>query len=757
MAEVDFFSELTGAKAAPAKPEVDAQPAVDFYSELTGAKAAAPPPPPQPSSAVINPSKDRPNVASDVVNWVGDKASKAIPAAIDMVTGNTSREFDLPEFTGSVGEGPYATGLPLPQNAAGKIDIIKQTYPQTITSKDKFGNDIVEIDGQRMYVNRPGLSGNDIDDAAMQGIMALPGSRLLGGVLSGVPFVGRAAGTALGSGAGSIAQDVAAGAAGSKQGISAEQAVINGALGGAFEFLSPAASAIYRGLSGGKGLLDPRTGMPNAAGRRALQAQGINPEEVTQEFARAFAEEAKRAANPAAAVQYAQAQSLPVPVPLTAGQISRAPGDQMTESLMAKGAYGEMPSTVMRGAHQETDEALRANIPAIQARIAGGAPTVNETGQGGVIASNALNAQLDDAAKGVRNAYDSAEQIGPAWVHGENMMGVETRVRNAAGGFPRARLPALDAVLRSIGEMGEEIAGGRLPALVSGMERKRGELSAMTMSADPVERAAAKAALGGFDKEVARLVDSSLMQGEEGAVEAWRAARKLRAAMGKTFEGDDLLERLTEKVSRGGETTLKVAPEDAANLIFGRSALNTNQFNLTRDLRRMRSQLGEDSPAWNSLREEAFLRLMRSAAGGSDEAATGRVFSGTNFSNAFDKSMRESPEVMRILFDKELPVIQQLRNVAVRGTSKVAGGDNTSGTALANANMIQRLMEMPWLTERGATAMLAVPVLKQALSGVQGLRAYGRTNAVPAARGIAPGATGALGGAASEDTIYPVD
>lgn len=759
MAEIDFYSELV--KGVPSgAPPAEPPPTIDFYSELVKgekpkpAEAAAPPKP----DLANPPRSDKPNVASDLVNWVGRTATGAIPAAVDLVTGRDRTEFpDVPEFTGTAEGGPYVTGLPLPQNAAGKLDLIKQTYPDLVPSKDKFGNDMVQIGDQRFYVNKPGLSGNDVDDAVTQGLFALPGSRAMASALSGLGLMGRAVGTGVGSGAGSVAQDVAAGAAGSKQGVSAEQAVVNAALGGAFEFLSPVASAAYRSLTGTRGLLDPRTGMPTAAGRRALQSAGINPEEMTQEFARSFAEQAKRAANPAEAATFAEAQSLPVPVPLTAGQISRAPYDQMTESLMSKGAYGQMPSDIMRGAQQQTEDALRANVDAIQGRMSGGQPTVTRSGEGGIAASGALNQQLDEAAKGVRSAYDAAEKSGPAWAPGEQMMGIETAVRNAAGGFPKEALPELDAVLRGIGEMGADVGGARLPALVSGLERKRGELSNMTMSDKPMERAAARAALRGFDTEVARLVDSSLMQGDTTAVEAWRGARKLRAALGKQFEGDDLIERLTEKVDRGGERSLKVAPEDAANYIFGRSALNTSQFNLTRDLRRMRHQLGEDSPAWNSLREEAFMRLMRSAEGVSDEAGRARKFSGENFAKSFDKSMRESPEVMKILFGEELPTIRQLRNVAVRGTGKVAGGDNPSGTALAQANIVQRLMKLPWLTERGAAALFVVPGVKGAISAAQGVRAYGRTNAAPAARGMAPGATGATGGAAAEDTIYPVD
>lgn len=756
--DFDYFAEITKPGAAPPKAaEPAASEEYDYFAELSGGNRK----PPKPE--VINPPRStKPNVGTDALKWIVDTAKTAGPAIADMVTGNSRRDPSIPEFTGSAPGGPYVTGLPLPQNAAGKIDVIRQSYPNLTATKDEHGNDLIEIEGKKYYVNRPGLSGNDLDDAMVQGLMALPFSRVFGGVLRGATLAGRAVGTGVGAGVGSVVQDLAAGEAGSQQGVDPTQAVTNTLLGGAFEFLSPLAGAIYRKLSTTKGMIDPSTGALSPIAQEMLRAQGINPASITREFAEAFAEQAKRAADPAHAARYAEAQSLPVPVPLTQGQVTRAPIDQMTESLMSKGAYGEMPSTILRRAQQDTEDALRANVDVIQGRMSGGQTTVNEAGQGGVAVSGALNSQLDDAAKGVNTAYDAARASGPAWIPGEQMMGVEMAVRNAAAGFPRERLPGLDSVLRGIGEMGGELgAPFRFPALVSGLEQKRSELSSMVMSADPVERAAAKAALKGFDGEISRMIDSSLIQGDTAAIEAWRGARKLRAALGKTFEGDDLIERLTEKVARGGETTLKVAPEDAANYIFGRSALNTNQFNLTRDLRGLKKQLGDDSPAWNSLREEAFMRLMRSAVGTANEAGTGQKFSGTNFSKAFDKSMRESPEVMRILFGPELNVIQQLRNVAVRGTSKVAGGDNASGTAIAGANMmnkvVNRLTQMPWLGEKGAAALMAIPAARGVLSGVQGVRAYGRTNAAPPVRGMAPGATGAVGSALSEDTVYPVD
>ena len=111
-------------------------------------------------------------------------------------------------------------------------------------------------------------------------------------------------------------------------------------------------------------------------------------------------------------------------------------------------------------------------------------------------------------------------------------------------------------------------------------------------------------------------VDDALFSGNPEGIAAWRAAINARRELGAQFQGGDLAQKLTARAPRGGEMQLKVAPEDAANFIFGASATGwTTKSNLARDLTRIRDMLGADSAGWNALRQEAFLRLSRTAEG----------------------------------------------------------------------------------------------------------------------------------------------
>ena len=81
-----------------------------------------------------------------------------------------------------------------------------------------------------------------------------------------------------------------------------------------------------------------------------------------------------------AAVQ-AMADSLPVRVPLTSGQMSGEPGQQLEENLTLRGARGAPAQIIAKGFQQQQQSALRGNVDQIGANIGGGFPTAR--GQAG--------------------------------------------------------------------------------------------------------------------------------------------------------------------------------------------------------------------------------------------------------------------------------------------------------------------------------------------------------------------------------------
>ena len=123
-----------------------------------------------------------------------------------------------------------AVGISLTPSVEAQIDIIKKNVPGAIATRDKFNNVVMSIPkkngGQTFYLNKPGISQQDILQGATQVMQFIPGAGLVarnvgGGIIKkGVAQGVMATGT-------SVVQDVGAGLVGSKQGIEGDKAAIS--------------------------------------------------------------------------------------------------------------------------------------------------------------------------------------------------------------------------------------------------------------------------------------------------------------------------------------------------------------------------------------------------------------------------------------------------------------------------------------------------------------------------------------------------
>lgn len=77
----------------------------------------------------------------------------------------------------------------------------------------------------------------------------------------------------------------------------------------------------------------------------------------------------------------------------------------MTESMAEVGVYGQTAETIARNARAGQQQALRANIPAIQERIAAGGSRVGSIGEGGQAAQDALVRPRQADRAGVNASY----------------------------------------------------------------------------------------------------------------------------------------------------------------------------------------------------------------------------------------------------------------------------------------------------------------------------------------------------------------
>lgn len=407
--------------------------------------------------------------------------------------------------------------------------------------------------------------------------------------------------------------------------------------------------------------------------------------------------------NPADAAIQQTAQDLPVPVPVSRGQMTGLPTDQLNENLALRGGRGVPAARVAQHFARDQQDALRANTAVIGSRLGNG--HAYGIGHGGAIASDELNAARDAHKARVGAAYTKAREADhPAYLGPGDSRALVSRVRNSLADFDPLNIPR---VAREVDNLHGTLLKTEAPAGVDvskmmagdvrGIFAARSRLTHLRASSDPVEAAAAKRAVEALDQAVEEAVTRDLFKGDPETVNLWRKAIGERREFGKLFEGNDLIQALTERQYRGGVSTLKVDPNDASNVILGRSNLGfVGRRNLYRDISRLKQVLGPESTGWSAIRAEVFQRLVQTGEGAVEGG--NRQFSGVKFQKAWQEAKAKDHRLVDAMFSaEEQGVIDRFAAISARVTSPVKGGDNSSNTAVAS-RALRLFRRLPFVT-----------------------------------------------------------
>jgi len=675
---------------------------------------------------------------------------RVVGAVVDTVVGKN--EFDLPEISSilqpKAREGNRAAlnaidGLLLARDEPGQWDIIKRNFPEARFTRDTHGNTIVRIGQDVAYLNRSGISGEDVRgmtvEGAIQGAMTLPMARAGQAVLG---TVGRVVGTGTGMAAGSMAQDQAARVAGSKQPIDVKQALLMGTFGSVIEAGALPVARVLQRVFSTPALYDPAAGRLTERGATMLREANIDPATVTPDVARRFQDLVRQTDDVGAAARQAEARSLPAPVTLSPGQATRNPTLYGTESEAKKGVFGPEAQGTMLGFQDEQQAALRANIPGIQDRLTSGGRLVDQPGQGAAVAQERLVGQRQSMNRMVGNVYRDARAAGEAWFPTEAVQNMGRAMRESIQDFDAAAYPNLVRQLDNLDSLIAPVTQGNAtlrPTQVNidALERWRARAtSAANASNVPAEQTAIRNLIRTYDGQMEGALRESLLRGDEAAIDAWRNARAARRRFGEVFEQDDIVKELTARMNDGSRR-LVVQPDNAVNYIFGRARLGAVN-GLERDLVKLRDTLGPNSQEWQMIREEGFLRLFRG------QNLNEGPFNAAAFARELDQTMKEAPRAMRLLFsDQELALFQMLKRTAtnVNSPPAIVGNINPSGTSWAN-----RLADSfgPLGRMAQAYARMALTPYRQ-MQGTRGAQRATTGALPPRAGAVPPGAAGLLG------------
>ena len=682
------------------------------------------------------------------------RISGLIKASKGLWTGDDRREFDLPELPVNIQSGgeviPIQDKLAVARgNPFAQSGILKNYAPNATQDFDSHGNLTLEYPGgNKYYANRPGASLGDVSEGivtlatelGMARFGGAAGKKIAGGV-------GQAIGAAGGLSAGSATEDMIAQQEGSTQPVDIHRIKLLGALGLAGEAI---------GSFGGR-FLDKvltnsryvRNGAVTPQGAATLREAGIDPSAVTAEFVEQWGRAARSATDPIAAARSVEASTLPVPVPLSRGDMSRDVSQQAAEDAMLKGARGESAKDTMLSFRQRQQEALRGNLSGAQESIGG--QGITHSGEGMGRAQNKIASLRDTMKAEVKAAYDAAQGSGTK-IATEGVKQAHAHLKESIKTWNPRTAPQAYGMVKDFGDSvakksGYTVSGVKIDALENWLQ----QVNKLARSADPVEAGAAKTLASNYNQFFETMLDEALVRGEPAAIQAYRTARTLRRQMAKEFESDKLIAKIIEK--EGGTATLKLTQEEALNVIFTANTLGGKVGSVSA-LQKMRSLLGVNSPEWAALKEEGFMKLISSQAkGGSRGVDMNRIISGDKLATAVDSSFSANKSLWTTLFTaSDQALIQKIKRVALQATNRVPGSVNHSGSATEIIRHMNGLLGPGSKAIQFVIEKLGLPKAAGAVSATTATLGGLPRRALPAP-GVAGGAVGVVGSPAANQLL----
>ena len=617
---------------------------------------------------------------------------------------------------------------------------IKKIIPNAEFDKDEYGNLIAIVpqykDGQptqqfkRFYPNPKGLDVTDLMQAS--GALAAGGAvaKTLGTV--GLPYAGMGGGALIGFTEAGLVEMISSKLSDAK--FKLEDLGYGALFGGlgvkAAEFGAKIMNIFRRSP---ESIFD-QTGKLLPKWEKSFTEAGIDPGTVTRQTATEILQKVRSGVNVDEASRLAQAENLPVPVPLTQGAVTGSQGQQLFEDAAQSGAFGQTAETMMTGARTKTDEALQANIPAITSTLANKSPTITNVGEAGEVVQDVLVAQRNEAQGIADKLYETARGSGPAFVDQDASLAmVDTLTKKLLDGYDFANIPMTANFLKEMSKIIDE--GGDVKKLM-GLRQRIANLG----KGGDVDANAARELNRAFDDELTKTLDDALIFGDEAAVNRWKSAIANYKDFSRIWNSKGgLLKKLTDKRFQDGtELELAVSPKEASNVIFGVSKANlSSNVKLARNIETLKRQLPED--VFNQIKQEAFIRISNAGKTGARDA-----FSGVKFRTEWRKLSKDNRVMINALFtNEEKKLIDQFANVAALATG---GRGNTSNSANQMFNLLGRLGAAIGSTS-GAQFLTRVVGAKMLREAYGGARAASATKGNPTTfySGQGAGAGGALG------------
>jgi hypothetical protein len=647
----------------------------------------------------------------------GSAIASSAGAVADWVTGEN---VEFPELQGK-GDLPGATAA---DKAAYQLLVsttlddykletgIKNIFPDAATKYDKFGNLLVTLDDKDAEGN---VVGSSTFYPNARGLDLPTTMQIAGGIGLAAP-VKKAIATV-------ATPRLTQGYLGASATAATEGALMEGAskaiTGLPYDWSVPAAAGIFGPTFLGLGSLfgksagyvmkkyrDNPASVLNPDGSfteetaNYIRGKGLNPDDIQTNLYASWRDLVDQGFIPEEAVTRASTQALPFEVKLTTGQQRSDQGQMLWEDMIAKGVGDTTATAILRQFYDAQISAVEANMKALGTRM--GAGTRGESAE---VAQRSLRGQRDQARAAANLKYDEARAAQQAFLDPTSATTfADVTLVQALESFSPITTPK---TFRLVEELREGLQNGMD---VGQIQIRRQQLTNAAKEMGP-EGAAAKAAVDSLDGYLDEVVTSNLfnidrMTGQvtEGlgadnqvrakeSIRLWKDAISTWSGFKQKWETKGILNDLTEKQMRDGELQFKVAPEDAANYIFGVNFLGLqSKRNITRDVQVLKDQLNVFE--WNQLRGEVVTKLLDGTLTNASEANQRQV-SGV-LSTEWAKVRSSNRGLIDTLFSREEQgMISSLANVTGRIANRTQNRSNSGAVIGRMAGAIYGTLGLP--------------------------------------------------------------
>jgi hypothetical protein len=519
---------------------------------------------------------------------------------------------------------------------------------------------------------------------AVGGAIASGGAGVVSGGATRASQVGRAA---LGGAAGGATQGFGDGEGGVDRVIGAGVGGGVGAVGGmAAREAALGVQKVFRMIIKSPALFDGK--MLTDAGRKALQQAGINPAEVSDEFAQAFAARVKQAGGVTDEVAR-MAQADEFGIPLTRGQATGDIPQIAFEEASRNAARGTAALTTVQSMDRAARTQTGAAVEDIGRSLGGG---IEETATD---AAGRVGGFVQKAAVGAKAAVKDAYAnplIGQASIDVRAFDGLPQAAREAIDGLTFNPSPQALGAIRDIEQLVTKATtgpDGAIGVAFDAVEALRKKLNRV-QSSDAGVMNEVKAIKGALDRWTQGTMDDALIQGSPEALDAIKAARAKYGFFRGTFtaqRGDDV-SRIMEKLAREDTT-----PREVANALWGTSKVG-QQGSSVRLAAKLKTILAPDE--WDAVRSGLWQRLAQTSQGEAltPQKLTTRV---NEFLNGEGKAL-----AMQMFNEKERATMRRFSD-AMKMLVPPSEATNPSKTSYA----ISRLVSDGWSAMMTSMGMVA--------------------------------------------------